>query len=102
MPRCFRRLGQAGCSKTSPSAVGVKPVFLPLVRRLIRHLAHFEAPPAWYTVGQVVDFTQRGKSRADRVVVTPSGERLTKSGTAGGAESLLELNEQGMYELRSS
>ncbi|HWW85235.1 MAG TPA: hypothetical protein VNZ26_16615, partial [Vicinamibacterales bacterium] len=87
--------------------MGVKPVFLPLVHQLIKHLSHFEAPPAWLTVGQVVDLSTRGKNSADaktadRVVVTPSGERLSKSGAASGADSLLELNEQGMYELRAS
>jgi hypothetical protein len=80
--------------------IAVKPIFLPLVHQLARYLAHYEAATSWYTVGQVLDLTARGKGRADRVVMTPSGERQNKTSAGEGAEGLLELNEQGIYEVR--
>jgi hypothetical protein len=80
--------------------IAVKPVFLPLVHQLVRYLAHYEAPTSWFTVGQVLDLAARTRSRAARVVVTPAGERTSQSG-GEGADSLLELNEQGVYEIRA-
>src|SRR5262249_37204931 len=64
------------------------------------YLAHYDPPTAWFTVGQVLDLSARTRSRAARVVVTPAGERTTQSG-AEGADSLLGLNEQGVYEIRA-
>jgi hypothetical protein len=81
------------------SDVAVKPVYLPLVHQLVRYLAHYEQPVSWLTVGQVLDLAASSKSRGDRVVVTPAGQRLTQ---AAGAPGLLELNEQGIYEVRGS
>ncbi|HMB78733.1 MAG TPA: BatA and WFA domain-containing protein [Vicinamibacterales bacterium] len=85
--------------------IAVKPIFLPLVHQLIRYLAHYEPPTSWLTVGQVLDLTARAKGRgdrADRIVVTPSGERISQSNAGEGNEGLLELNEQGVYEIRST
>jgi hypothetical protein len=82
--------------------IAVKPVFLPLVHQLVRYLAHYEPPTSWFTVGQVLDLSARLRSRAARIVVTPSGDRTTQSGSGEGAEGLLELNEQGIYEIRST
>ena len=85
--------------------IGVKPIFLPLVHQLVRYLAHYEPATSWFTVGQVLDLTARAKGRADksdRIVVTPSGERISQSNGGEGSEGLLELNEQGVYEVRSS
>jgi hypothetical protein len=81
--------------------IAVKPVYLPLVQQLVRYLANYETPTSWMTVGQVLDLSARAKTRADRIVVTPSGQRTTQRGTSeSGAEGLLELNEQGVYEIR--
>src|SRR3954463_10714885 len=83
--------------------IAVKPVFLPLVHQLVRYLAHYEPPASWLTVGQVLDLTARAKGRgdrSDRIVVTPSGERISQSSAGEGNEGLLELNEQGIYEIR--
>jgi hypothetical protein len=77
--------------------IGVKPVFLPLVHQLVRYLAQYEQPASWYTVGQVLDVAQRAKGRTDRIVVTPSGERIAQQ----NGKALVELSEQGIYELRS-
>ena len=82
--------------------IGVKPIFLPLVHQLVRYLAQYEQPASWYTVGQVLDLTARAKSRADRIVVTPSGERIAQSSLGEGTEGLLELSEQGPYEIRAT
>jgi len=85
--------------------IAVKPIFLPLVHQLVRYLAHYEPPTSWLTVGQVLDLTARAKGRgdrSDRIVVTPSGERMAQSSAGEGNEGLLELNDQGIYEIRSS
>ena len=79
--------------------LATKPVFLPLVHQLVRYLARYEPPAAWLTVGQVVDLSATLKGRADRVVVTPSSERLTIPASEPG---LLELAEAGVYEIRST
>jgi Mg-chelatase subunit ChlD len=81
------------------SDVAVKPVYLPLVHQLVRYLAHYEQPVSWLTVGQVLDLAAASRPRADRVVVTPSGQRVTQ--TAGGS-GVLELSEQGVYEVRGT
>ena len=82
--------------------IAVKPIFLPLVHQLVRYLAHYEPATSWYTVGQVLDLSARAKSRADRIVVTPKGERITQAGAGEGNGGLIELNEQGVYEVRSA
>jgi hypothetical protein len=85
--------------------IAVKPVFLPMVHQLVRYLAHYEPPTSWLTVGQVLDLTARARGRGDhtdRIVVTPSGERISQSSTGEGGDGLLELNEQGIYEIRST
>ena len=85
--------------------IAVKPVFLPMVHQLVRYLAHYEPPTSWLTVGQVLDLTARARGRGDRtdrIVVTPSGERISQSSAGEGSDGLLELNEQGIYEIRST
>lgn len=79
--------------------LALKPVYLPLVHQLTRYLGQYEQASAWSTVGQVVDLTKSLKSKADRVVVTPSNERIR---LAAGESSLLELNEHGVYEIRAA
>ncbi len=59
----------------------------------MKYLAQFEPPRAWQTVGQVVDVASLTKSRANWVVVTPSGKRVRADGP-------LELDEQGVYDVR--
>jgi hypothetical protein len=90
--------------------IAVKPVFLPLVHQVVRYLAHYEQPASWYTVGQVLDLNARARGRRDRFVITPSGQRLTPliagegppdaPGTQSGS-GVLELTEQGVYEIRT-
>jgi hypothetical protein len=83
--------------------VAVKPVFLPLVHQLTRYLARYEQTASWFTVGQVLDVNARSHGRTDRIVVTPSGERVAQQGGPGqNVAGLVELNEQGIYELRAA
>jgi hypothetical protein len=81
------------------SDLALKPVYLPLVHQLIRYLGQYEQSSAWSTVGQVVDLTTLLKTKADRVVVTPAGERV-RMGL--NDPSILELDEHGLYEIRSA
>jgi hypothetical protein len=76
-----------------------KPVYLPLVHQIVRYLSQYELTTAWQTVGAVVDLSSAYKGRADRVVVTPAAERVRYPSTAPG---ILELNEHGIYEVRSA
>jgi Mg-chelatase subunit ChlD len=77
----------------------LKPVYLPLVHQLVRYVARYEQSSSWATVGQVVDLATLLKSKADRVVVTPAGDRRQ---IGANDPSILELNEHGAYEIRSA
>jgi Mg-chelatase subunit ChlD len=79
------------------SDLAVKPVYLPLVHQLVRYLAHYEQPVSWQTVGQVLDLPAGTKGSGDRVVVTPSAQRVRQ---AAGTPAVIELSEQGIYEIR--
>jgi hypothetical protein len=81
--------------------VAVKPVFLPLVHQLVRYLARYEQTASWMTVGQVLDLNARARGR-ERIVVTPSGERIAQAAAGQNVAGLVELNEQGIYELRTT
>ncbi len=70
-----------------------QPIYLPLVHQLVKYLAQFESPRSWLTVGQVVDVSVLTQARRNWLVVTPSGKRVTSAGP-------LELDEQGVYEVR--
>jgi hypothetical protein len=78
--------------------LALKPVFLPLVHQMVRYLARYEQPTAWYTVGQALDVAERAAGRGDRVVLTPSAQRVALSGP--DAPRFVELGEQGFYEIR--
>jgi hypothetical protein len=94
-----RKVGQgrvivwASALDDSYSDLPRRPVYLPLVHQLVKYLAQFEPARSWQTVGQVVDVASLTKARANWVVVTPSGKRATQNGP-------LELDEQGVYEVR--
>jgi hypothetical protein len=99
--------------------LALKPMFLPFVHQLGRHLSGFKEQPAWLTIGQVLDVdaaeiaagaTSGAQSRAaaGRTVLTPGGQRrdlvagASSAPGAPGAASALELNEQGFYEIRGA
>jgi hypothetical protein len=73
-----------------------KPVYLPLVHQLTKHLARYEPPAAWRNVGASIDLPTVMKSKIDSVVLTPAGERRT----VAAADTSFELTEQGVYEIR--
>jgi hypothetical protein len=78
----------------------VKPVFLPLIHRIVRHLAGYHEAKPWRTVGDVLeppDASRSPRTQAGRVALTPSGQRIGLD--AEGAD-VLELSEQGFYEIR--
>jgi hypothetical protein len=70
-----------------------------------RHLAAYRERPAWATVGQVLDLAEieataareAPASKEDFIALTPSGERAT---FANEKDHVLELAEQGFYEVR--
>ena len=75
-----------------------RPVYLPLVQQIAKYLARYEQPTAWSNVGQVVDLSNALKSRADRVVIAPDGERTNIRSSEPG---IIELDQQGVYDIRS-
>jgi hypothetical protein len=64
--------------------LAIKPVFVPFVHRVVRHLASYHEPKPWRVVGDVVDpALQTSAQGADitRVALTPSGERIRSTAT---------------------
>ena len=83
------------------SDLPLKPVFLPFVHRSIVHLANYTEPSPWLTIGQVFDptATNAKAQAAGRLALTPSGRRLPLE-DEGSQAQVLELTEQGFYEIR--
>jgi hypothetical protein len=78
----------------------IRSVFLPFVHRAATHLLAYITSQPWATVGQILDTSRAGAHKGQSVptlVLTPSGTRLPVSGD--GTE-VIELSEQGFYELR--
>ena len=99
--------------------LALKPMFLPFVHQLGRHLSGFREQPAWLTIGQVLDIDaaevaagatsgSAARAAAGRTILTPSGQRrdLTTAAPAPGASAApaaaLEMTEQGFYEIRGA
>ncbi|MSO82966.1 MAG: VWA domain-containing protein [Acidobacteria bacterium] len=78
----------------------LKPVFLPFVHRAARYLSAYTEPAPWSTVGQVLDASFGAAASTPRggVVVTPSGRQVPIDEEGS---DVLELTEQGFYELRT-
>jgi hypothetical protein len=82
--------------------LAVKPVFLPFIHAMVRHLADYTEAPASLTVGQVVPAVRRStphaaSGRGATIAVAPSGARVT----VGAEDGALELTEQGFYDIRT-
>jgi hypothetical protein len=79
--------------------LAVKPVFLPFVHQMARHLVGYREPAPWLTVGDVLDPATAGtlKKAEGRAVVAPSGQRMPLDGEG---PDVVELSEQGFYEIR--
>ncbi len=68
--------------------LALKPVYLPFVHEVIRHLATYEEPANWLTIGEVIDpghlLRASGlgmQSGTGAMVLTPAGQRIEQSGT---------------------
>jgi hypothetical protein len=83
----------------------LKPVFLPFMHQVVRHLSSYRERPASSTVGQVIDLTEfvvssaEGAKPAGRLILSPSGQR---EDLEGEQSRVLELTEQGFYEIREA
>jgi len=99
--------------------LALKPMFLPFVHQLGRHLSGFKEQPAWLTIGQVLDVDaaeiaagatsgSAARAAAGRTILAPSGQRRdlqpSVAATPGATPPVaaLELTEQGFYEIRGS
>jgi aerotolerance regulator-like protein/VWA domain-containing protein len=86
------------------SELPLRSVFLPFVHRMVTTLASYTERPSWLTIGDVLEAAPAapvpGTSRQviPRVVLTPSRERVTLDGEG---PDVLELAEQGFYEVRA-
>ena len=84
--------------------LAVKPVYLPFVHRVVRHLGGYREPEPWRTVGEVVEpasaagVPAAASADMSRVVLTPAGQRVTLDEEG---PDVLELTEQGFYEVRT-
>ena len=82
----------------------LKPVYLPFVHRVATTLASYTERPASLTVGDVLEPARPAAvpgarpAPLARVVLTPSGERVPLDGEG---PDVLELTEQGFYEIRA-
>lgn len=79
--------------------LAVKPVFLPFVHQMARHLVAYREPAPWLHVGDVLDPEAGGaqKREEQRAVVSPTGARMPLDGEG---PDVVELDEQGFYEVR--
>jgi hypothetical protein len=99
--------------------LALKPMFLPFVHQVGRHLSGFREQPAWLTIGQVLDVDaaeiaagatsgSAARAAAGRTILTPSGQRRDMvatppaAGSTAAPAAALELTEQGFYEIRGA
>jgi hypothetical protein len=81
------------------SDLAIRPVYLPFVHQMARHLVDHRDRPNWATVGQIIDLSQEGDASRPRVALAPGGGRLPLEGEQG---RVLELTEHGFYEIREA
>jgi hypothetical protein len=78
------------------SSFPLEPAYLPFVLQVVRYAAGHAPQRAWHTAGQVVDIA--AGSEAALVVGTPGGKRVD----VAAGNSLITLQEQGVYEVRDA
>ena len=83
--------------------LALKTVYLPFIHQIVKHLATYEEPANWFTVGQVVDPAHLLQSAGfglqtgtGALILAPSGRRIEQSGTP----TPVQLDELGFYEVR--
>ena len=89
-------------STTTGTTSPKQAVYLPFVHQVVRHLATYEEPENWFTIGEVVDpghlLRASGlgmQSGTGAMVLTPSGQRIEQSGTP----TPVQLDQAGFYEV---
>jgi hypothetical protein len=91
------------------SDLALQPVFLPFVHGLVKHAARYADARAWVTAGQPLDLSSvvaatPSDEDATWVVRSPSGRSTSVSipaaGTTATTPPVVELTEQGFYEIR--
>ena len=82
--------------------LAVQPVYLPFVHQIVRHLATYEEPANWRTIGEVIDpghlLRASGlgmQTGTGAMVLTPSGQRIEQTGTP----TPVQLEQAGFYEV---
>jgi hypothetical protein len=88
--------------------VPLKPIFVPLMHQVMRHLGRYVEPKPWYTVGEAydpadappADAVSRKNASGPFTAVSPSG-RVVEPVTGGGRRTV-PLSEAGFYEIRSA
>ncbi|HET9468444.1 MAG TPA: BatA and WFA domain-containing protein [Vicinamibacterales bacterium] len=82
--------------------LALTPVFLPFVHQVVRHLATYEEPANWFTIGEVIDPGHLLRASGlgmqlgtGAMVLTPSGQRIEQSGTP----TPVQLEQAGFYEV---
>ncbi len=86
----------------------LKPVFVPFVHQVMRHLGRYVEPRPWYTVGDAYDpadappMGPKGRPIAGSAftVVAPSGRAV--EAVSGAVTRTVPLSETGFYEIRPS
>jgi hypothetical protein len=86
----------------------LKPVFVPFVHQVMRHLGRYVEPRPWYTVGDAYDpadappMGAKGRIAAGSAftVVAPSGRAVEP--VPGAVTRTVPLSETGFYEIRPS
>jgi hypothetical protein len=83
--------------------LALKPVYLPFVHGVVRHLAIYEEPKNGLTIGEVIDpghlLRSSGvglQSGTGALVLTPNGQRIEQTGTP----TPVQLDQAGFYEIR--
>jgi hypothetical protein len=88
--------------------VPLKPIFVPLIHQVMRHLGRYVEPRPWYTVGETYDPADappadpesRQAGIGSFTAVSPSG-RVVEPVTGGGRRTV-PLGEAGFYEIRAA
>ncbi len=82
--------------------LALKPVYLPFVHEIVRHLATYEQPANFFTIGNVVDpghlLRASGlglQTGTGAMILTPMGQRIEQSGTP----TPVQLEQPGFYEV---
>jgi hypothetical protein len=88
--------------------VPLKPIFVPLVHQVMRHLGRYVEPRPWYTVGDAydpadappADPASRQAGSGSFTAVSPTG-RVVEPVTGSGRRTV-PLGEAGFYEIRAA